>query len=99
MHKSTQQKAGQTIPSLTPFMSRRRFDSRGSRWEGAAVVLLSQLIAVVSAPPLLPKTIPVSPHVDLDGKGGRQRRNQKRRHVELHRTDEDGHCERCERGS
>jgi hypothetical protein len=32
----------------------------GSRWEGAAV-LLSQLSAVVSAPPLVPKTIPVSP--------------------------------------
>ena len=37
-------------PSLTPFMSRRRVNSRASHWEGAAVVLLSQLIAVVSAP-------------------------------------------------
>jgi hypothetical protein len=81
MHKKTSIVAVETAPSLTPFMSRRRFDSRGSRWEGAAVVLLSQLIAVVSAPPLLPKTIPVSPHVDLDGKGCRQTRNQKRRHV------------------
>ena len=61
MHKSTQSVAGQTTSSLIPFMSRRRVNSRGSRWEGAAVVLLSQLSAVVSGPPLVPKAVPLSP--------------------------------------